>query len=77
MRIDTHQHFWVYNERDYGWMAEGMDCLKRNRLPGDLEPLVKKAGIDGTIAVQARQRVEETEFLLRLADEHHFVRGLG
>ncbi|MHC4621872.1 MAG: amidohydrolase family protein [Planctomycetota bacterium] len=76
MRIDAHQHFWKYNERDYGWMGRGMESLKRDRLPGDLAPLLRKAGIDGTVAVQARQRVEETEFLLRLADDNHFIKGV-
>jgi L-fuconolactonase len=76
MRIDTHQHFWKYNERDYGWMGAGMESLKRDRLPVDLAPLLKKTGIDGTVAVQARQCLEETEFLLRLADENPFIKGV-
>ncbi|MHC4659753.1 MAG: amidohydrolase family protein [Planctomycetota bacterium] len=76
MKIDTHQHFWEYNERDYGWMGPGMELLKRDRLPANLAPLLKKAGIDGTVTVQARQCLEETEFLLRLADENHFIKGV-
>lgn len=76
MRIDTHQHFWKYNDRDYGWMGPGMESLKRDRLPADLAGLLKKAGIDGTVAVQARQCIEETEFLLRLADENPFIKGV-
>lgn len=76
MKIDAHQHFWQYNERDYGWMGAGMESLKRDRLPADLAPLLKKAGIDATVAVQARQCVEETEFLLRLADENAFINGV-
>ncbi|MHC4623443.1 MAG: amidohydrolase family protein [Planctomycetota bacterium] len=76
MKIDTHQHFWKYNERDYGWMGPGMESLKQDRLPADLAGLLKKTGIDGTVAVQARQCLEETEFLLRLADENHFIKGV-
>jgi L-fuconolactonase len=76
MKIDTHQHFWKYNERDYGWMGPGMESLRRDRLPADLAPLLEKADIDGTVAVQARQCVEETEFLLRLADENAFIKGV-
>ena len=76
MKIDTHQHFWKYNERDYGWMGSGMEKLKRDHLPGDLAPLLKKTGIDGTISVQARQCLEETEWLLRLADENSFIKGV-
>ena len=29
MKIDSHQHFWEYNEREYGWMGEGMEGLKK------------------------------------------------
>ncbi|HUW18806.1 MAG TPA: amidohydrolase family protein [Sedimentisphaerales bacterium] len=76
MKIDTHQHFWKYNERDYGWMGPGMESLRRDRLPADLAGLLKKAGVDGTVAVQARQCLEETEFLLRLADENPFIKGV-
>ena len=76
MRIDTHQHFWVYNERDYEWLGRGMDSLKRDWLPADLESLLKSAGVDGTIAVQARQKVEETQFLLKLSDERAFIKGV-
>jgi L-fuconolactonase len=76
VRIDTHQHSWEYNEHDYGWMGPGMEKLKCDHLPGDLAPLLKKTGIDGTISVQARQCLEETEWLLRLADENSFIKGV-
>jgi L-fuconolactonase len=34
------------------------------------------AGITGTIAVQARQTLEETRWLLELADRHNFIHGV-
>jgi L-fuconolactonase len=76
MRIDTHQHFWKYNDREYGWMTGAMEKLRRDYLPLDLLPLTSAAGIDGTIAVQARQCLEETRWLLELADRHSFVRAV-
>ncbi len=76
MKIDTHQHFWHYNDRDYGWMGPGMESLKCDRLPADLASLLEKNGIDGTIAVQARQCLEETQWLLKLADENAFIKGV-
>jgi L-fuconolactonase len=74
--IDTHQHFWKYNEREYVWMSAKMDSLRRDHLPSQLLPLMKAAGISGTVAVQARQTLEESAWLLQLADEHSFVRGV-
>ena len=76
MKIDAHQHFWKYNAHDYGWMGPGMEKLKQDHLPADLAPLLKQAGIDGTVAVQARQTIEETEFLLQLADQNSFIRAV-
>jgi L-fuconolactonase len=76
MRVDSHQHFWRYDPAAFPWIKEGMDGLRRDYMPPDLEPLLRAAGFDGAIAVQARQVVEETEFLLHLADEHAFVKGV-
>ncbi len=76
MRIDSHQHFWIYAADEYPWIDEAKDALKRDYLPADLAPLMTANGIDGTVAVQARQNPRETEFLLELADAHDFIRGV-
>jgi L-fuconolactonase len=76
MRIDTHQHFWQYNKREYTWMSDDMDRLRRNFLPADLEPLMREAGIQGTVVVQARQTIEETAWLLNLAEKHSFIQAV-
>ena len=77
MRIDAHQHFWSYSAEHYGWIVDnGLTALERDFLPGDLRPLLDAHGIDGTIAVQAQQREEETRWLLGLADDHDWIRGV-
>lgn len=76
MKIDTHQHFWKYNNRDYVWMSAGMDKLRKDHLPTDLLPLIDAAGISATVAVQARQCLEESTWLLQLADKYPFIRGV-
>jgi L-fuconolactonase len=76
MKIDTHQHFWSYNDRDYVWMSAAMGKLRRDHLPKDLLPLIEAAGIDATVAVQARQCLEESTWLLELADEYPFIRAV-
>ncbi len=76
MKIDTHQHFWSYNDRDYVWMSAAMGKLRRDHLPKDLLPLIEAAGIDATVAVQARQCLEESTWLLELADEYTFIRAV-
>lgn len=76
MKIDTHQHFWKYSPEEYPWIGEGMEVLAQDRLPSDLKPLLAEQGIEGTVAVQARQVIEETEALLAMADEYDFIRGV-
>ena len=76
MRIDSHQQFWIYAAEEYPWIDEAKDALKRDYMPADLAPLMAPNGIDGTVAVQARQNPRETEFLLELADANDFIRGV-
>ncbi len=75
MRLDAHQHFWAYDAAQYPWIPTGSP-LHRSWLPDDLAPLQKPLGFDGSIAVQARQKVEESDWLLGLADKHASVKGV-
>ena len=74
--IDAHQHFWSYNPTDYVWMTDDMGVLRRDFLPHDLKPLLSRVGLEASVAVQARQMVEETAWLLGLADRHPFILGV-
>jgi L-fuconolactonase len=76
MRLDSHQHFWNYNPAEHVWMTDRMGTLKRNFLPEDLKPLLALVEFDGCIAVQARQNLEETRWLLELANNHEFIAGV-
>jgi L-fuconolactonase len=76
MRIDAHQHFWRYSQAEYPWIAPGMERLARDYLPTDLMAASAPAGIDGSVAVQARQTVAESRWLLELAAAEPFIRGV-
>lgn len=76
MRIDAHQHFWHYDPVEYDWIDEPMTALRRDFLPADLKPLLDEWGFDGCVAVQARQTLEETRWLLELAAQNDFIRGV-
>lgn len=75
MRLDSHQHFWKFNPAEYGWMQPDWP-IRRDFLPADLQPLLKQQGLDGTIAVQARQTIEESRWLLALADASPLIKGV-
>jgi L-fuconolactonase len=76
MRIDAHQHFWIYNAQEYGWISDSMSVLRRDYLPADLRKETAGVGIDGVISVQARQTLAETDWLLNLADQNKFIKGV-
>jgi L-fuconolactonase len=75
MKIDSHQHFWKYDTQQYPWIPEGSP-LHRDWLPDDLAPVLTRTGLDGCIAVQARQTVEESRWLLKLADHSPIIKGV-
>jgi L-fuconolactonase len=76
MRIDSHQHFWRYSPTEHTWMSDAMSALKRDFLPADLQPLLAANKFDGSVAVQARQSLEETHWLLELASQHEFIHAV-
>jgi L-fuconolactonase len=76
MRIDTHQHFWRYNADEFGWIDDSMSSLRRDFGPNDLKPELERAGFQGSIAVQARQSLEETRWLLELAEDSPLILGV-
>ena len=76
MPLDAHQHFWRYSPAEYPWIGAGMERLARDYLPADLAPHLAAAGLSGSVAVQARQSLAETRWLLELAAANPLVRGV-
>lgn len=76
MVIDTHQHFWVYDQTRHDWIDDDMKRIRKNFLPEDLKPVLDKNKIDGCIAVQADQTEAENEFLLGLTEKNDFIKGI-
>lgn len=76
LRLDAHQHFWRYDSREYPFIDERMPILKRDYLPEDVAPQLKEAGFAGCMAVQARQSLAETHWLLALARRSDFIHAV-
>ena len=74
--IDAHHHLWNYDTEDYAWIGPEMNVLRKDFMPADLHIEMQQAGVDGAIAVQARQTLQETEWLLSLAAQNEFMRGV-
>lgn len=58
-------------------MTDDKSALRRDYLISDLQAVMQECDVDATVAVQARQSVEETEWLLNLAVRHPFILGVA
>ncbi len=76
MIIDAHQHFWKYNSITHGWIDESMAVIRKDFMPTDLKKVYIENGIDGCVAVQADQTLEETDFLIELSEKTPFIKGV-
>ena len=74
--IDAHQHFWQYHPVKHDWIDDEMAAIRHDFLPSHLLPVLQENKINGTIAVQADQTEHETNFLLELAKEYSFIKGI-
>ncbi|WP_158859478.1 amidohydrolase family protein [Lunatibacter salilacus] len=74
--IDSHQHFWKYDPEQFPWITDSLYKLKRDFLPSELRKVYAENKIAGCIAVQAAQTVEETRYLLELAENNEFIKGV-
>ena len=76
LRVDAHQHYWRYTPAEYGWIDDDLAALRRDFTPDDVAGEMERAGFQAAVAVQARQTLEETAFLLDLADHFPGVAGV-
>ncbi|WCT14092.1 amidohydrolase family protein [Mucilaginibacter jinjuensis] len=75
-KIDSHQHFWIYDPVKDSWITPEMEVIKHDFMPGDLKPLLEQHQVSGCIAVQADQSEQETLFLLDLAAHNPFIKAV-
>ncbi|MDD3062417.1 MAG: amidohydrolase family protein [Massilibacteroides sp.] len=76
MIIDTHHHLWNYDPIEFDWIDEDMISISKSFLPADLQSTLDGTGVTGVISVQARQKIEETEWLLSLTAENEWMKGI-
>lgn len=76
MIIDAHHHFWKYDPIEYDWIDDSMKYIRKDFLPDRLNATIETASVDGVISVQARQTMEETNWLLSLASQNNFIKGV-
>lgn len=76
MHLDSHVHFWHYNSAEYAWIDETMTAIRRDFMPDDAVGVMRPAQIEACVVVQVRQTLDETRWMLRLADQYPFIAGV-
>ena len=76
MIIDAHQHFWYYEPTKHSWIDDSMAVIRKDFLPSELRKVFAENDIDGCVAVQADQTLQETDFLLDIAKTNDFIKGI-
>lgn len=76
IKIDAHQHFWIYDPARDSWIDENMKVIRKDFLPATLEPLLDQQQIDGCVVVQSDQSSRENYFQINNALENEFVLGV-
>ncbi|HTM81527.1 amidohydrolase family protein [Asticcacaulis sp.] len=74
--IDAHHHLWKYDPDQYPWMSDRMSGLRQDHGLDMFKGVAQPLGVTGSVAVQARQIVEETDYLMHIAEHDDFVRGV-
>lgn len=74
--VDSHQHFWQVGRFDYPWMTRDIELLYRDYLPPTLQPILEQNGVSKTVLVQASNSVDESRWMLSLADSYSFIAGV-
>jgi L-fuconolactonase len=74
--IDSHQHFWKYNSKDFDWITDDMSVIRKDFLPAELQSIYQENNVEGCVAVQVNQTEEENNFFLDCADEFDFIKGI-
>ena len=76
MIIDSHHHYWHYNPVEFNWIDDSMKIIRTDFLPENLEKTILEAEIDGVLSVQACQSIEETDWLIEMAHQNMFMKGV-
>ena len=57
-------------------MPSEPSLLRRNYLPAELQPILETHRFEGSVVVQAHQSLDEARWLLQLAHENDFIKGV-
>jgi L-fuconolactonase len=76
MKIDSHLHVWELERFPYTWLTPRDSVLYRNYTINEALRQMEHSSVSGAVLVQADASLEETRWLLKLADQHPEILGV-
>ena len=76
LKIDAHQHFWLYSPVRDQWINNDMAILQGDFMPEHLQPILEHYDFQGTVVVQSDQSPAENLFQLENAEKHPFIKAV-
>src|SRR5688500_18383528 len=74
--IDTHVHTWNFERAAYDWLKGDTSILNRNYDISELAAERVEAGITEGILVQAANNLEDTNWMLEVAENSEWIVGV-
>ncbi len=74
--IDTHIHVWNFDKATYPWLDGNTSVLNRTYHITEIEAERRDVNISAGILVQASNNVEDTDWMLQVADSTEWIKGV-
>lgn len=74
--IDTHLHIWDLEKAEYPWLQEDNSILNQTWAIQQIETAREESGVSGAVLVQASGNPEDTNWMLTVARNTDWVRGV-
>ncbi len=76
LKIDSHQHFWIFDEVRDSWITDDMAVIQSDFMPNQLLTELQQHNFDGSVVVQSDQTPAENIFQLENAANNAFIKGV-
>ncbi|HEV9035354.1 MAG TPA: amidohydrolase family protein [Puia sp.] len=74
--IDTHIHVWDLDRAEYPWLKGDTSILNRTYEIEELEEERMRTGVTHGVLVQAAYNLEDTDWMIRVAETHPWIAGV-
>jgi Predicted metal-dependent hydrolase of the TIM-barrel fold len=74
--IDTHIHCWNFAKAEYEWLKNDTSILKRTYNIDEIVEERKQTGIKQGVLVQSANNLEDTDWMLEVAEKNDWITGV-